>query len=147
MKLKHILPFFAAVLLAFPCGCDTASSEVPSESEELLVTENTAVPEDTDPPETEAETETEIHIHVFTETVTPPACESEGYTTLSCACGYTYDTNQGLVVNVKFVLLRELIKGGLLDYSWAWLRYQNLTYFQLTKNLFIVNNICFFILH
>ena len=95
MKLKHILPALAAVLAALLCGCETDLPEAPPESDPLPVTENTAPPEseteteDTAPPESETET----HIHAFTETVTPPACESEGYTSLSCACGYTYDTN------------------------------------------------------
>ena len=95
MKLKHILPALAAVLAALLCGCETDLPEAPPESDPLPVTENTAPPEseteteDTAPPESETET----HIHAFTETVTPPTCESEGYTSLSCACGYTYDTN------------------------------------------------------
>ena len=91
MKLKHILPPLAALLLAFLCGCDTTPSKPLPESDTRPVTEETSATEDTTPPETE--TETEAHVHTLTETVTPPTCETEGYTRLSCDCGYTYDTN------------------------------------------------------
>ena len=85
MKLKHILPPLAALLLAFLCGCDTTPSAPLPESDTRPVTEETAATEDTTPPETE--TETESHVHVLTETVILPTCESEGYTRLSCDCG------------------------------------------------------------
>ncbi|MBP3666089.1 MAG: hypothetical protein J6K29_03455 [Clostridia bacterium] len=95
MKLKHILPPLAAVLIALLCGCDSAPPEAAPESGSLPVTEETIAAEETTAPEETAlpETETEAHIHTFTETVTPPTCESEGYTRLSCACGYMYDTD------------------------------------------------------
>ena len=97
MKLKHILPALAAVLVALLCGCDTAPPETPPESGTLPVTENATEPENTTEPEDtvlpESESETEPHVHAFTEAVTPPACETEGYTRLTCACGYIYDTD------------------------------------------------------
>ncbi len=98
MKSKHILPILA-LLLALLCGCDKTPPQAPPESDFLPVTEETAPPESDFLPVTEETSEPESHptveehTHSFTETLIPPACETEGFTRLSCACGYTYDTN------------------------------------------------------
>ena len=90
MKLKHILPSIAAVLIALLCGCDATPSEALPESGSLPATEETAAEGEITATEETALPETEAHVHTFTETVTPPTCEAEGYTDYACACGYAY---------------------------------------------------------
>ena len=90
MKLKHILPSIAAVLIALLCGCDATPSEALPESGSLPATEETAAAGEITATEETALPETEAHVHTFTETVTPPTCEAEGYTDYACACGYAY---------------------------------------------------------
>lgn len=53
----------------------------------------------------------------------------------------THNTNQRVVVHLKFVLVGELEKGRLLDNSRTGLRNQNLTYFQNINILYYIINL------
>ncbi len=79
MKFKHILPPLAVALLILLCSCDTN----PPDGDTLPAPEETAA--------TESQPTVETHTHAYTESVTPPTCETEGYTRFICDCGYTYD--------------------------------------------------------
>ena len=44
------------------------------------------------------------HQHTYTETVTEPTCEQDGYTTYTCACGYSYTDNVVPALGHDYVL-------------------------------------------
>ena len=66
-------------------GEATEPSTAPSEPS----TDATEPSTDTTEPSTDT-TEPSGHIHSYTKTKTAPGCETEGYTTYTCACGDTY---------------------------------------------------------
>ena len=52
----------------------------------------TAKCERCDETDTRVKPGTKIHVHAYYETVTPPTCTNQGYTTYTCECGDTYNS-------------------------------------------------------
>lgn len=66
-----------------PSETQSSSEKVPSSQPSTTKPSSISVPVST----------TAAHRHSYTKKVTPPTCTSDGYTTYTCSCGYSYTDN------------------------------------------------------
>lgn len=72
---------------------ETTVPETTSAAEETTAPSNASATQPAEPdhtPETTAATE---HVHTYSSTVTSPTCTADGFTTYTCSCGYSYNSN------------------------------------------------------
>ena len=103
-----ILSVLLAVLLLSGCVRGEASQEstapvdtMPTETQQMSQPHKQTDPsetEETTQPQTETEPTQELttpteHTHQYSKTVTAPTCTTDGFTTYTCQCGYSYNSN------------------------------------------------------
>lgn len=70
---------------------NTEATTVPSHASATEQPESGTQPSTEDP--SEATTAPTEHVHTYTSQVTPPTCTAGGFTTYTCSCGYSYNSN------------------------------------------------------
>ena len=98
--MKKIFALILAVVLALSlAACDEIADGVASDgntriSNDTSETDTQDVSESSSETVTEDTTETSVHTHDYTTKVTAPTCTEKGYTTYTCDCGDTYQSDE-----------------------------------------------------
>jgi len=98
--MKKIFALILTVVLALSlAACDEIADGVASDgnthiSNDTSETDTQDVSESSSKTVTEDTTETSVHTHDYTTKVTAPTCTEKGYTTYTCDCGDTYQSDE-----------------------------------------------------